>query len=176
MILLTSPSGSYILSYYGLYYKDDSIDLLLSTHLPSKRRGPLCLLLLMLASLIKVHYPWLVRAFPGHSLVDYAHLCLSVLPGLAPWPSYWLAPSPFFSGRLGTRELMKPSTWSINYLNVFMVLRVNSAINELRGHMPPKRAARVIFSTWSSVVIRSLFNLNRYDFRLSSSLCSTVKR
>lgn len=45
-----------------------------------------------------------------------------------------------------------------------------------RGRTPPKRTSRVIFSSWVSVVICSLLNLDRYVFKLSSSPYLMVRR
>lgn len=46
----------------------------------------------------------------------------------------------------------------------------------LFAQMPPSRVANMIFSFWSSVVICSLLNRDKYAFKLLLSRCLTVKR
>lgn len=64
----------------------------------------------------------------------------------------------------------------MNSRSVARVLLTNSTMNLDRGHTPPRSAAKVIFLSWSFIVIRSLLNLDIYAFYFSSSLCLMVRR
>lgn len=70
--------------------------------------------------------------------------------------------------------LMKLFARSMNSHNVVGIFRANSCMNGFPGQIPPRRAIENMF--WSSVVIHSQLNGDKYNFKLLSSHCLTVKR